>query len=645
MNSKSGNNSHPKPDKALTWKIENLYRNLDSLYGTQGLILRASKLDAIELVNSEDLAERLLGLHRILAEDPTVKELKHATLDQETAYLEDLLAGESARRVVEAEMQRRIQEKVDQNYQVYVRDIQVQLLKEQSGSPENARTLRKLGLIEKMERTHLNHSALEVLRPSAIHEVIGQEKAVTALLAKLNTPYPQHLILFGPPGVGKTSCARLALEMLKGRPTSYFAEDAPFVEVDGTTVRWDPREATNPLLGSVHDPIYQGARSDLAEAGIPEPKPGLVSDAHGGILFIDEIGEMDPMLQNKLLKVLEDKRVYFESSYYDPHDDRVPQYIKKMFDGGLPADFVLIGATTRSREEISPALRSRCMEIFFEPLTPRHIQQIVCNSASKLNIQISSGVADVISEYTMEGRSANKLLVDAYALALNEHLQEPMDVTRQHVHQAVQYSRISSLASNPPSNQPEIGRIMGLGAYQYQGSILEIEAMVFPSAHKGEGSIRFNDTAGSMARDSVFNAASVLRKEFNLNLKDFDLHINIIGGGKVDGPSAGAAMYLVIVSAITGIPLRQDIAITGEISLRGQVKPVGALWEKVYGARRAGLRTLLMPSSNVQDIAAGVKDMQIIPLQTIDQAYPYVFTQPFPDAFRPLSWSDAVNQD
>ena len=124
---------------------------------------------------------------------------------------------------------------------------------------------------------------------------------------------------------------------------------------------------TNPLLGSVHDPIYQGARKDLAENGIPEPKLGLVTDAHGGVLFIDEIGELDTILLTKLLKVLEDKRVEFESSYYDPNDDRIPQYIRKIFNEGAPADFVLIGATTRSPEEINPAIRSRCAEVF-EPL-------------------------------------------------------------------------------------------------------------------------------------------------------------------------------------------------------------------------------------------------------------------------------------
>lgn len=104
------NNKRNHKNRALYWQVETLYQSLDSLYGTQGLVLRASKLDAIDLIKSERLEEKILGLRRILAEDPTINDFKfHGDLEQEIAYLQDLLAEESARRSVEAEWQKRIQ--------------------------------------------------------------------------------------------------------------------------------------------------------------------------------------------------------------------------------------------------------------------------------------------------------------------------------------------------------------------------------------------------------------------------------------------------------------------------------------------------------------------------------------------------------
>ena len=97
---------------------------------------------------------------------------------------------------------------------------------------------------------------------------------------KLSSPYPQHIILYGPPGVGKTTAARLALEEVKKLSFTPFDSESKFIEVDGTTLRWDPREITNPLLGSVHDPIYQGAGA-MGLAGIPQPKEGAVTKALG----------------------------------------------------------------------------------------------------------------------------------------------------------------------------------------------------------------------------------------------------------------------------------------------------------------------------------------------------------------------------
>ena len=485
-------------------------------------------------------------------------------------------------------------------------------------------------MLEKLEQKKLTKSIMEELRPALLSEIVGQERAVESLRAKLSSPYPQHLILYGPPGVGKTTAARLVLEEAKKLKFTPFAPDSPFIEVDGTTLRWDPRDMTNPLLGSVHDPIYQGARRDLADTGVPEPKPGLVTDAHSGVLFIDEIGEMDPMLLNKLLKVLEDKRVYFDSAYYDPSDPNVPKYIRKLFEEGAPADFILIGATTRDSSDIAPAIRSRCAEIYFEPLTPKHIEEIVYNAALKLGVDISPDVPRLISEYTIEGRKAINFLADAYGLALYREGDETekVSITAADLYKVAQVSRLTPYVSRKASLTLETGKVYGLGVAGYLGSVLEIEAVAFPASDKGKGSLRFNDTAGSMAKDSVFNAAAVVRRITGEDLANYDIHVNIIGGGRIDGPSAGTAILAAVISAITGKGVRQDVAVTGEISIQGKVKAVGGVFEKAYGAKQAGINTMIIPKENEKDLPANHLGLIIRPVENVDDALAILFGEP-----------------
>ena len=668
-------------------EIAAIFRMLADTMGTERLVIQAGKMNAMTLMRSEHRRERVLALMRILEEDPLLSPPpSEAEIPEILNRMTEQLAGVLARRDLEDRIERKVTEKLEKDHEDDVDDIRRQVISEESPGTESPHDKKKREDLEALESIHLTQSVMELLRPRSFDEVVGQERAVRSLMAKLSSPYPQHLLLYGPPGVGKTTAARLVLEAAKKRAASPFAENAPFVETDGTTLRWDPRDMTNPLLGSVHDPIYQGAQKSLADSGVPEPKPGLVTDAHGGILFIDEIGEMDEMLQNKLLKVLEDKRAHFESAYYDPDDKRVPPYIRNLFEEGAPADFVLIGATTREADHINPALRSRCAEIYFEPLTPAHILTIVENAAQRLNVELADGVAQLISTYTIEGRKAINILADAYSLALNrlsdveiaqivsrETLDDGGDdtvketvsretvenaakenvshepagdaskvnvkshlvvsretlpqirVTKDDIYEVAQVSRLYRFGRKKASDTPAVGRVFGLGVAGFLGSIIEIEAVAFPAAEKGKGTVRFNETAGSMAKDSVFNAASVMRQLTGRDIHDYDIHVNVNGGGNIDGPSAGTAILAAIVSAVTGAAIRQDVAVTGEISLQGEIKPVGGVFEKAYGARQAGISTLIIPWENKKDIPEEHLGLEIHRLKKAEEAFAVLF--------------------
>lgn len=576
--------------------------------------------------NSTNICERVYAVNVIASDGKGVKTVPNeeelrGVLEDTIYYISENIARKYVQNKVETQVEKALQERQDK----FMDDIKLSIIKKQKG-PESAKTTKKLERLESLDSKKINKNVMSLLRPETFEEIVGQERAIKSLISKMSSPYPQHIILYGPPGVGKTSAARLALEEAKKLQFTPFDGDSKFVEVDGTTLRWDPREITNPLLGSVHDPIYQGSKKDLAEIGVPEPKTGLVTEAHGGVLFIDEIGELDEILQNKLLKVLEDKRVEYSSSYYDPDDENTPEYIKYLFEKGAPADFVLIGATTREPGKINPALRSRCTEVYFEPLSSSDIKGIIENAAKKLNVILEDGIPEFISQYTIEGRKAVNILADAYGYSLYTSKKENDNIIKlKDVEEVISIGRYVPYEIIEDMDKYEVGHIYGLGVSGFIGSTLEIEAVAFESKKPGMGTIKFNDTAGSMAKDSVFNAASVIRRITDKDIKDYDIHVNVVGGGRIDGPSAGAAITIAIISALLEKPIRQDVAITGEISLRGNIKPVGGIFEKIYGARRKGIKLAVIPKANEKEIPLELSDIEVKAIDNIEELMKIVF--------------------
>lgn len=463
---------------------------------------------------------------------------------------------------------------------------------------------REMDRLQCMRAVHLSEPLSERVRPARFEDIVGQEEGIRSLKAILCGPNPQHVIIYGPPGVGKTCAARLVLEAAKETEGTPFAKNAPFIEMDATCVRFDERAIADPLIGSVHDPIYQGA-GPLGVQGVPQPKPGAVSKAHGGVLFLDEIGELHPTQMNKLLKVLEDRKVFFESAYYSPDDMSVPRYIHDIFKNGMPADFRLVAATTRSANELPPALRSRCMEIYFRALEPDEIASIALGAARRAGFEMDDAQAELVGRYATCGRDAVNIVQMGAGVA---QLEGRRRITRADIEWVVDSGHYPVRPGQQASLECAVGGVHGLAVYGcHQGAVLEIEAVAVPGSGRvlvtGIAEEEEIGTPGhlirrkSTARGSAENVRTLLQR-MHCDLDGVDIHINFPGGAPVDGPSAGGAMAVAAISALRGRPVDGAAAVTGEISVRGEVRPVGGVPSKIEAARRAGLARVFVPAEN-----------------------------------------------
>jgi Lon-like ATP-dependent protease len=519
------------------------------------------------------------------------------------------------------------------------------LLKSQQGNKSaiEKESRKELEKLRKLKEIRLTEPLSEKTRPATLTDIVGQEQGLKALRAALCGPNPQHVIIYGPPGIGKTAAARVILEEAKQMPISPFRRESKFVEVDATILRFDERGIADPLIGSVHDPIYQGAGA-YGAAGIPQPKAGAVTKAHGGVLFIDEIGELHPLQMNKLLKVLEDRKVILESAYYSTEDSNVPLHIHEIFQKGLPADFRLVGATTRTSEELPPALRSRCVEIYFRPLKADEIAIIAKNAAVRGGFEMEDGSEELIAKYAQNGRDAVNIIQIAGGVV---QVDGRSVISRKDIEWVVEFGHYSPrIEKKISAREMQVGCVNGLAIFgNATGMVIDIEVSAMkPASGKGiitvTGIVEEEEMEGkghklkrsSSAKASVENVLTVLKKFLNVDTKEYDIHLNFPGGIPIDGPSAGIAIATAVYSAIMNLPVNNDIAMTGEISIRGKVKPVGGVAEKIEAAKLAGINKVLIPKENWQETFEDI-GIEVIPIESIDEVISYTFH------------SGAMNQD
>ena len=506
------------------------------------------------------------------------------------------------------------------------------LLKSQQGNriAVERESRKEMDKLQKMREISLTEPLAEKTRPTDFSEIVGQEEGLKALRAALCGANPQHVLIYGPPGVGKTAAARLVLNEARRNGYSPFKIAAKFIELDATTARFDERGIADPLIGTVHDPIYQGA-GQLGMAGIPQPKPGAVTKAHGGVLFIDEIGELHHIQMNKLLKVLEDRKVFLDSSYYNSEDTNIPQHIHDIFQNGLPADFRLIGATTRMPQDIPPAIRSRCVEIFFRPLLPDEIGTVALNAAKKVNYIIDDGALEVIKRFATNGREAVNIIQIAAGIVQSSGKNE-RSISQADAEWVINFGQYSPRPEKKIPPNPQIGVVNGLAVYGSNiGMLMELEVTAVPNNY-GAGKLTVTGVVDeeeigspgrtmrrkSMAKGSLDNVLTVLAKEFGIEYNKYDLHVNFPGGIPVDGPSAGVTVAAAIYSAVNNIPIDNTVAMTGEISIRGLVKPVGGVSAKVTAAKQAGARRVIIPAENWQELYKNM-DIEVIPVETFEE--------------------------
>ena len=429
------------------------------------------------------------------------------------------------------------------------------------------------------------------------------------------------------------------------------SDEAPFVDATGSLA--------GALLGDVrHDPFQSGA--DLATPAHERVEPGAVHRANKGVLYIDEIRMLRMEEQQALLVAMQEKELSISG-----RSERSSGALTK--SEPVPTDFILIAAgNLDSIQNMHPALRSRIRGYGYEVYvntdmndTERNRRRLIRFIAQEVKNELSKDTGRAIPHFdkgamslvlkeaqrrsgrrgklSLRLRELGGLVRIAGDLASEDgsELTQAKHVVRARAiatpleqQVADRYLERQSEYSMLVNEGHRVGRVNGLavlgadsGLLDYSGVVLPVEAMVTPSQGRS-GQVIATGGLSDLAKESVTNISAVVKKLTGKDIKDYDLHVQFPGTHNVDGDSASITMATAIISAFEGVPIDQNLAMTGSLTVRGEVLPIGGVSAKIEAAAKSGIKKVIIPKSNLRDVLIDEKyekQVEILAVDSLDE--------------------------
>ena len=429
------------------------------------------------------------------------------------------------------------------------------------------------------------------------------------------------------------------------------SDEPPFVDATGSLA--------GALLGDVrHDPFQSGA--DLATPAHERVEPGAVHRANKGVLYIDEIRMLRMEEQQALLVAMQERELSISG-----RSERSSGALTK--SEPVPTDFILVAAgNLDSIQNMHPALRSRIRGYGYEVYvntdmkdTERNRRRLIRFIAQEVRNEMKKdsgksiphfdkqAISLILKEAQRRSGRRGKLSLrlrelgglvriagdlaaeDGSALTQSKHVVRARAIAKPLEQQvADRYLERQSEYSMLVNEGNRVGRVNGLavlgadtGLSDYSGVVLPVEAMVTPTQGRS-GQVIATGGLSDLAKESVTNISAVVKKLTGKDIRDYDLHVQFPGTHNVDGDSASITMATAIISAFEGVPIDQNLAMTGSLTVRGEVLPIGGVSAKIEAAVKSGIKRVVIPRSNMNDVLIDEKfesQVEILAVDSLDE--------------------------